>query len=58
MCKRVAVLSETLRAESQQNNVTPEWAPAHVVGSSLIFHPTVFNLTLPVSRPGSMVRDV
>lgn len=31
-------------AGSQENN-TAEWTPAHVVGSSLVFHPTVFDLT-------------
>jgi hypothetical protein len=38
-------------AGSQDNN-TAEWAPAHVVGSTLVFHPTVFNLTFTFTPAG------
>lgn len=35
-----------------QNNATAEWAPAHVVGSQLVFHPTVFDLTFTFTPAG------
>jgi hypothetical protein len=37
-----------------QNNNTAEWTPAHIVGTNLIFHPSVFDLTFtftPSSGP-------
>lgn len=42
------------QGSGSQDNNTAEWAPAHVVGSTLVFHPTVFNLTFtftPVGGP-------
>lgn len=36
----------------QEANNTAEWAPAHVVGSSLVFHPTVFDLTFTFTPAG------
>lgn len=35
-----------------QNNITAEWAPAHVIGSTLVFHPTVFDLTFTFTPAG------
>ena len=35
-----------------QNNNTAPFAPAHVVGSNQIFHPTVFNLTFSFTPAG------
>jgi hypothetical protein len=35
-----------------QNNVTAEWAPAHVIGSTAVFHPTVFDLTFTFTPAG------
>jgi hypothetical protein len=36
----------------QEENPTAQWAPAHVVGSSLVFHPTVFDLTFTFAPAG------
>ena len=38
-------------AGAQKNN-TAEWSPAQVVGSTLVFHPTVFNLTFTFTPAG------
>jgi hypothetical protein len=35
-----------------QDNITAEWSPAHVVGNTLVFHPTVFNLTFTFTPAG------
>ena len=35
-----------------QNNNTAEWTPAHIVGSNLIFHPAVFDLTFTFTPAG------
>jgi hypothetical protein len=44
-----------------EDNNTAEWAPAHVVGTNQIFHPTAFDLTFtftPVNgEPESFVQD-
>ncbi len=37
----------------QQDQNTAEWAPAHVVGSTAVFHPTVFDLTFTFTPAGS-----
>jgi hypothetical protein len=48
----VVVNNANGQGSGQQNNVTAEWAPAHVVGSSLVFHPAVFNLTFTFTPAG------
>lgn len=35
-----------------EKNVTAEWAPAHVIGSTAVFHPTVFDLTFTFTPAG------
>ena len=35
-----------------QDKTTAEWAPAHVVGSTAVFHPTVFDLTFTFTPAG------
>ena len=35
-----------------QNHTTAEWAPAHVVGSTAVFHPTVFDLAFTFTPAG------
>ena len=35
-----------------QNGIQAEWAPAHVVGSTAVFHPTVFDLTFTFTPAG------
>jgi hypothetical protein len=35
-----------------EKNTTAEWAPAHVVGSTAVFHPTVFDLTFTFTPAG------
>ena len=35
-----------------QNNNTAEWTPAHIVGSNLVFHPAVFDLTFTFTPSG------
>jgi hypothetical protein len=35
-----------------ENGTQAEWAPAHVIGSSAIFHPTVFDLTFTFTPAG------
>lgn len=37
------------QGSGSQNNTTAEWSPAHVIGSTLVFHPTVFNLTFTLT---------
>jgi hypothetical protein len=41
----VVVNNANGQGSGSQNNTTAEWAPAHVIGSQLVFHPTVFDLT-------------
>jgi hypothetical protein len=41
----IVVNSANGQGAGQQDKNTAEWTPAHVVGSSLVFHPTVFDLT-------------
>lgn len=33
------------KGSGSQEQSTAEWAPAHVIGSTQVFHPTVFDLT-------------
>jgi hypothetical protein len=40
-----------------QNNNTAPFAPAHVVGSNQIFHPTVFNLTFSFTPAGEPTQS-
>jgi hypothetical protein len=35
-----------------QNNNTAEWTPAHIVGTNLVFHPAVFDLTFSFTPAG------
>jgi hypothetical protein len=35
-----------------QDKTTAEWAPAHVIGSTAVFHPTVFDLTFTFTPAG------
>ena len=35
-----------------QDKTTAEWAPAHVIGSKAVFHPTVFDLTFTFTPAG------
>lgn len=48
----IVVNSSNGQGAGQQDNNTAEWTPAHVVGSSLVFHPTVFNLTFTFTPAG------
>jgi hypothetical protein len=48
----VVVNSSNGQGSGAQNNTTAEWAPAHVVGSNLVFHPTVFNLLFTFTPAG------
>jgi hypothetical protein len=41
------------QGSGQQRNNTAEWAPAHVIGSTAVFHPTVFDLTFTFTPAGS-----
>jgi hypothetical protein len=40
------------QGSGQEDQNTAEWAPAHVIGSSLVFHPTVFDLTFSFTPAG------
>jgi hypothetical protein len=42
---QIVVNSSNGQGAGAQNNNTSEWAPAHVIGSTQVFHPTVFDLT-------------
>lgn len=42
---RFVVNSSNGQGSGAQNNNTAEWTPAHIIGSNLVFHPAVFNLT-------------
>lgn len=48
----VVVNSANGQGSGSQDNNTAEWVPAHVVGSPLIFHPTVFDLTFTFTAAG------
>lgn len=48
----VVVNSANGQGAGQQDNNTAEWSPAHVVGSSAVFHPTVFNLMFTFTPAG------
>jgi hypothetical protein len=41
----IVVNSANGQGAGSENNTTAEWSPAHVIGSNLVFHPTVFDLT-------------
>lgn len=48
----VVVNSANGQGAGSQDNTTAVWTPAHVVGSSLVFHPTVFDLTFTFTPAG------
>jgi hypothetical protein len=48
----IVVNSSNGQGAGSQNNTTSEWAPAHVVGSPAVFHPTVFDLTFTFTPAG------
>ncbi len=48
----IVVNSANGQGAGSQDNNTAEWTPAHVVGSSSVFHPTVFNLTFTFTPAG------
>jgi len=39
------------QGQGTQDNNTAEWAPAHVIGSTAVFHPTKFDLTFTATGP-------
>jgi hypothetical protein len=49
---QVVVNSSNGKGSGSQNNTTAEWSPAHIVGSTAVFHPTVFNLTFTFTPAG------
>jgi hypothetical protein len=55
-CNGTAVILVVNSANGQgsgsQNQTTAPFAPAHVVGSNAIFHPTAFNLTFSFTPAG------
>jgi hypothetical protein len=56
----IVVNSANGQGAGSQNNNTAEWAPAQVVGSNLVFHPTVFHLTFtftPVGGPSQSFQQ-
>jgi hypothetical protein len=48
----VVVNSADGQGGGTQNGTQAGWTPAHVVGSSLIFHPATFNLTFTFTPAG------
>jgi hypothetical protein len=40
-----------------QNNNTAEWTPAHILGSNLVFHPSVFDLTFTFTPAGGSAQS-
>jgi hypothetical protein len=40
------------QGSGQQNNNTAEWAPAHVIGGTAVFHPVVFDLGFTFTPAG------
>jgi hypothetical protein len=48
----IVVNSANGQGAGSQNNNTAEWTPAHVIGSNLVFHPTVFDLTFTFTPTG------
>jgi hypothetical protein len=56
----IVVNSANGQGAGSQNNNTAVWAPAQVVGSNLVFHPTVFHLTFtftPVGGPSETFQQ-
>lgn len=48
----IVVNSANGQGAGQQDANTAEWTPAHVVGNSLVFHPTLFDLTFTFTPAG------
>ena len=48
----IVVNSANGQGAGSQNNNTAEWSPAHVIGSTLVFHPTAFDLTFTFTPAG------
>jgi hypothetical protein len=48
----IVVNSANGQGSGSQNNTTAEWSPAHVLGSTVVFHPTVFDLTFSFTPAG------
>jgi hypothetical protein len=48
----IVVNSANGQGAGAQDKTTAEWAPAHVVGSTAVFHPTVFDLTFTFTPAG------
>jgi len=53
----IVVNSANGQGAGSQDNNTAEWTPAHVVGSSLVFHPTVFDLTFTFTPAGGVPQS-
>ena len=49
---QVVVNSANGRGSGAQNNTTAEFAPAHVIGTNEIFHPTAFDVTFTFTPVG------
>jgi hypothetical protein len=48
----IVVNSANGKGSGQEDNTTAEWTPAHVIGSTAVFHPTVFDLTFTFTPAG------
>ena len=46
------------QGKGTQDNNTAEWAPAHVIGSTAVFHPTAFDLTFTATGPEGTVTFI